>query len=120
MTSSYRFKQHCRLSKAVEFKNVFAQPYKSSDRYFTVLANSNALTYARLGLAIAKKRIRSAVARNRVKRLIRESFRHHQVNLAGLDCVVLARLGTDQSDNLTLLQSLAKHWQNLSFQGKLT
>ena len=114
MTSSCRFQRHQRLSKTIEFKYVFAQPSKSTDLYFTVLARSNRLTYARLGLAIARKRIKSAVARNRLKRLIRESFRHHQVKLAGLDCVVLARSGIGPISNLILFQSLARHWHKLS------
>lgn len=114
MTSSCRFSRHQRLSKTVEFRYVFTQPSKSTDLYFTVLARSNRLTYARLGLAIARKRIKSAVARNRIKRLIRESFRQHQAILAGLDCVVLARSEIEPISNLILFQSLAKHWHKLS------
>jgi ribonuclease P protein component len=114
MTSACRFNRHQRLSKTVEFRYVFAQPSKSTDLYFTVLARANRLTYARLGLAIARKRIKSAVARNRIKRLIRESFRQHQAILAGLDCVVLARSELEPISNLILFQSLAKHWHKLS------
>ncbi len=69
---------------------------------------------ARLGLAIAKKHLRKATSRNRIKRLIRESFRLHQSRLKGLDLVVLARPGLEQVDNRTLLQSLERHWQRLA------
>ncbi len=62
-------------------------------------------------MAIAKKHLRRATSRNRIKRLIRESFRQHQSLLQGLDLVVLARPGLDQVDNRTLLQSLERHWQ---------
>jgi ribonuclease P protein component len=114
MNAPYQFTRQLRLLKASEYKYVFDQPYKSSDRYLTVLARANARTFARLGLAIAKKRVKLAVARNRIKRLARESFRHHQSSLAGLDCVVLAKNGADQVNNHTLLHSLARHWQYLS------
>ena len=67
---------------------------------------------ARLGLAIAKKRIRRASARNRIKRLVRESFRYHAAELCGLDVVVLAR-GDGAASNRELLDSLATHWQRL-------
>ncbi len=114
MTASYQFTRQQRLLKSSEYKSVFDQPCKSSDRYLTVLAKANARDYARLGLAITKKRVKLAVARNRLKRLTRESFRHHSLCLAGLDCVVLAKSGVAQVNNRTLLRSLAKHWQYLS------
>lgn len=68
---------------------------------------------ARLGLAVAKKHLRRAVARNRIKRLIRESFRHHRQALAGLDLVVLVKPGIDAADNRSLHASLARHWKRL-------
>ena len=46
-----------------------------------------------MGLAIAKKQLRPAIARNRVKRMAREAFRHQQRMLEGLDIVVLCRSG---------------------------
>lgn len=114
MSEFYQFTRQQRLLKAQDYKNVFEQSCRSTDRYLTVLARTNRLDFARLGLAITKKRLKQAVDRNRLKRLIRESFRHHQSSLAGLDCVVLAKNGIAQVNNHTLLQSLARHWQQLS------
>ncbi|MBE9563459.1 MAG: ribonuclease P protein component, partial [Proteobacteria bacterium] len=74
------------------------------------------LPFARLGLAITKKRIKLAVARNRLKRLIRESFRQQQI--ASLDYVVLAKNDANQANNSILLNSLTKHWHKLSRQCK--
>lgn len=45
----------------------------------------------RLGLAIAKKRAKRAVDRNKIKRIARESFRAHQMEFAGLHLVVMNR-----------------------------
>jgi len=114
MNSSYKFTRQARLLKATEYKNVFDKPYKSVDRYLTILARVNTHDLARLGLAITKKRVKLAVDRNRIKRLIRESFRHSQSHLIGLDCIVLAKSRTVEANNRTLLHSLAKHWHYLS------
>ncbi|MCK5877988.1 MAG: ribonuclease P protein component, partial [Candidatus Marithrix sp.] len=89
------FTRQQRLLTARDYQLVFAKPYTSRDRYLIVLARENKLSFARLGLAIAKKRIKLAVARNRIKRLIRESFRQQQ--MASLDYVVLAKSDAAQA-----------------------
>lgn len=47
--------------------------------------------HARLGVVVAKRNVRLAVARNRLKRFVRESFRLLQANLRGLDVVVVIK-----------------------------
>jgi len=47
----------------------------------------------RLGLAVSRKVDPHAVGRNRIKRVIRDAFRHCQADLAGGDYVVVARAG---------------------------
>ena len=112
------FSREHRLLKGKQFNHVFASARRSSDRYFTVLMRENDQGKARLGLAIAKKRIPLAVGRNRAKRLIRESFRHHCEALGTVDVVVLSRININapgkRIDNATLQRSLSKHWQRLS------
>lgn len=46
---------------------------------------------SRLGVALTRRMVPSAVARNRVKRLVRDVFRRHVVKQAGFDCVVVLR-----------------------------
>ena len=79
---------------------------------FTVLTTDNHGHAARLGLAIAKKHCKLAVSRNRLKRIVRESFRQHREQLAGLDIVVMNQPGTHKADNRALFNSLAQHWRN--------
>jgi ribonuclease P protein component len=81
---------------------------------FTVLTTENKSCDARLGLAIAKKHCKLAVSRNRLKRIVRESFRKHREQLSGLDIVVMNRPGTHKAGNQALHDSLARHWQNCS------
>ncbi len=101
-----------KLRKGTDFRSVFDAAARSSDVLFTVLARSNSQGYPRLGLAIGRKRIRRAVDRNRIKRLIRESFRHHREQLRGLDVVVMARCN-GQVENERIFCSLDKHWKQL-------
>jgi len=62
-----------------------------SDRYWTVLVHEESGANPKLGLAIAKKRAKRAVDRNRLKRVVRESFRDHKHKLDGLELVVMNR-----------------------------
>ncbi|MES9939718.1 MAG: ribonuclease P protein component [Candidatus Thiodiazotropha sp. 6PLUC2] len=104
------FPRSRRLLKPDEYRRVFSEGRRSSDRHFLVLAYPNRDLHARLGLAVAKKHCRKAVDRNRIKRMIRESFRHNQNVVAGLDLVVVARHGAAVADNKRCLDSLQQHW----------
>jgi ribonuclease P protein component len=110
---NYGFPPELRLKKAAEFKNVFTNPVKSTDRYFTLLATQSDSDHPRVGLAIAKKIIRKAVHRNVIKRTVRESFRIQQHTMAGIDIVVLARKEALGAPPDVLRQSLEKHWLKL-------
>jgi ribonuclease P protein component len=111
---SGRFARHQRLLKPAEFKHVFTRSTRQSDNTMTVLARENKLTHARLGLAISKKQLRRAVDRNRIKRLVRESFRQHQDQLTGLDCVVMVRTSVSALSNAAIFERLDKHWKGLA------
>jgi ribonuclease P protein component len=110
---NYGFPPQLRLKKAAEFKKVFTNPIKSTDRYFTLLATQSDFGHPRVGLAIAKKIIRKAVHRNVIKRTVRESFRLQQQTLGGIDIVVLARKEALDAPLETLRKSLEKHWLKL-------
>jgi ribonuclease P protein component len=109
------FPRQERLLQSREYTGVFnSTQCKSSDQYFIVLAKSNHRQYPRLGLAITKKKIRTAVARNRLKRIIRESFRHHKEYLKGMDAVVLCQSRAAAVNNKDLFYSLHNHWLKLA------
>lgn len=110
--NDFSFPQQNRLKKPAEYKKVFANPVKSSDQYFTLLAIKNDCNHPRLGLAIAKKNIRKAVHRNVIKRTVRENFRMQQ-NLGNIDVVVLARREAVDAPLELLRKSLEKHWLKL-------
>ena len=112
--NSFRFTKSLRLLCAADFKPVFDDaPFRASHQFFLILARENQLTQPRLGLVMAKKHIRLAVERNRMKRLIRESFRLHQQDFAGLDVVVLSRKGMDKLSNIDFNQQLNQQCQRI-------
>ena len=90
-TPGNRFTKHNRLLNAAAFGRVFQGATRSRDPLFTVLCRRNNSNEARLGLAISKRHCRQAPARNRIKRIIRESFRMQQDLLEGLDVVVIKK-----------------------------
>ena len=105
-----KFQRASRLTKAVEFRRVFSRPHVSQDRLFRVLCRPNSLDRSRLGLAVSKKACARAADRNRLKRIIRESFRKHQHSLTELDVVVLPKHQAATMCNRTLTTALEQHW----------
>ncbi len=93
------------------FSRVFEKARRSRDRYFTVLCRPAEADQARLGLAISKKHCRKASGRNRLKRIVRESFRHHKEALKGLDIVVMNQPAAAETGNRELFRSLETHWR---------
>ena len=110
------FPRTARLTQRREYDHVFQAPErKSSDRCFTVLGRSRLQGEpARLGLVVAKRQIRRAHERNRVKRLVREAFRQlPQREKAALDIVVIARAAAQDTDNAALFRTLHCHFQRI-------
>jgi ribonuclease P protein component len=109
--SLYRLQKDNRLLDAAAFARVFKKATRSRDKWFTVLCRENEREGARLGLAISKKNCRHATGRNRIKRIVRESFRQHQALLSGLDVVVINQPAARGAGNAQLFDSIVGHWQ---------
>ncbi|WP_405226633.1 ribonuclease P protein component [Lentisalinibacter sediminis] len=111
--STARFPRQSRLTTGADFSRVFRRASRRADDYFTVLARLRDEDGARLGMAISRRSAKSAVARNRIKRLIRESFRHACDRLPCADIVVISRPPAAEASNKTLTRSLETHWRRL-------
>ncbi len=114
---SNSFPRSARLLSPSAYSAVFSsrKNIRLSDSYWTVLAVRNSIdpSFARLGLAISKKRARRAVDRNRLKRLVRESFRQSRDSLKGYDIVVMNRDRCVHTGNKELQSALEEHWVKL-------
>ncbi|MFT6429522.1 MAG: ribonuclease P protein component [Halopseudomonas sp.] len=109
------FETEFRLLTSAQFKIVFdGATRKTSGACVLLLARPNDLGHPRLGLVIAKKSVRRAVDRNRVKRIARESFRLNKSELGTLDIVVLARKGLGELDNAALHEMYQGMWRKLA------
>lgn len=93
MPEGFGFTKHARLLNSAAFSKVLnAKPglvWRHQDPLFRIVSTPS--DQPRLGLTIAKRLMQRAVDRNRVKRLVRESFRLHQAKLPSRDYVVFAR-----------------------------
>jgi ribonuclease P protein component len=108
-----RFTKQHRLLKPADFRAVFANArWKSACEHFVLLAIPSA-TGSRLGLVIAKKHVKRATDRNRLKRVSRECFRQRAAASPALDVVLVARRGMDTLDNPALSSILQRQWQRL-------
>ena len=78
----------------------------------TVLALPASDHRSRLGIIVAKKNVRLATDRNRIKRLVREYFRNHPLS-ASVSLVFMAKRGAGALSNADLIGDLDRLWRKL-------
>lgn len=104
-----------RLLNAKDYSRVFdGAEARASHKHLLLLARTNNRPGHRLGLVIAKKNVRLAVERNRIKRVTREFFRTLPESEPPMDVVLLARRGIGQLDNAALSSLLQQQWLKMS------
>ena len=108
------FPRSVRLTQPAQYRQVFADARRLNDAGFTLLVRDNGGEGARLGLAVSRKCARRAVDRQRIKRLVRESFRRHREQLVSVDMVVMCRPAVIDWDNQRIRASLDRFWARLS------
>ncbi|MDM1249315.1 ribonuclease P protein component [Acinetobacter sichuanensis] len=112
--SLYSFSPEVRIRCAADYKGVFdGALFKVHQPHFLFLAKITEQPKSRLGIVVAKKKVRRAHERNRIKRLARESFRLNQQNIELLDIVVMPKMGIDTISNAELHEQLKFAWQKL-------
>jgi ribonuclease P protein component len=107
-----KFQASNRMHHSSEFDEVFKNPLKKiHGQGFLILARRNLASESKLGLVVGKKNLPKAVARNRFKRHVRESFRRHKAK--HLQVVVLATKRQRSQSNIQLRQQLDNAFQTL-------
>lgn len=112
--SSERLPKSCRIRAPAAYAAVFKQGQKNQDALFTVFVAPGAASCVRVGVVVSRKVSHKAVARNRIKRQIRESFRRNRRVLAGLDLVVIARPAAADGTGPKLRAALEQHWEKIT------
>lgn len=102
------------MRKRKEFTRILSGGTRLNAQVMTLVLRPNGAHHPRLGLSVPRRAVRRAVARHRLKRWIRESFRHHTEHLAGLDIVVIARSGAEKMDSKRFRSLLARAWTRAS------
>lgn len=89
--SRARFDKRVRLLTPAQFDRSFKEGRRVSKGALLAIAAANQSGHPRIGFAVAKKHIKRAVQRNRLKRVLREKFRLDQHRLSAVDLVVFLR-----------------------------
>lgn len=111
---SFSFQKNKRLLDKHAFKTVFdGQPVKAGVSSGTALTVPSTHAESRLGVIVAKKNVRRANQRNRVKRVVREYFRLNPLP-EPTDLIFLARHGVADKSNAELRADLTVIWKKLS------
>ncbi|MCK5897189.1 MAG: ribonuclease P protein component [Cocleimonas sp.] len=106
----HTFPRELRLLTAKQYSFVFADARRFGNQSFTLLVRLNDQNHPRLGLAIAKKSAKRAVDRNRIKRLLRESFRNRQHQLPPIDIIAMCRPAAIKLTNEQIVRQLEQQW----------
>jgi ribonuclease P protein component len=104
------------LHQPAEFRDVKRRGRKFADAFFSLSVLANNESYPRLGLSIATRTFGTAVSRNRIKRLARESFRLNQHSLPPVDVTVSAREAARMAKPKDLRSSLEQLWKSIQQQ----
>lgn len=110
---AFRFPRTARLLKPGDFARLRQASRRIGSRYFSAEYRSNEDTAARLGLAVSRRVSKLAVQRNRLKRLVRDSFRRNRAVLAPVDLLVIARSAAVTVPGSELLADLELLWSRL-------
>lgn len=102
------------MRSSSDFEQVQRAGRRFADNYFSMTFRPNDLGAPRLGLAVAIRTVGNAVARNRVRRIVKESFRLAQHRLPAVDIVVAARAAVKGAPAGALHSSLDTHWQKVA------
>jgi ribonuclease P protein component len=97
-----------RLLKRAQFLTLSKQGKRVYTDFFLAIVGAAEAHNNRIGITVSKK-VGNAVERNRIKRIIREYFRHNKEIISGpLDINIIARKGLTSLANRQVFEKLDK------------
>ena len=104
----FRFPKQSRLLKRARFLHLSEHGKKIHTDSFIALVMQGVTPNNRIGITVSKK-IGNAVKRNRIKRIIREYFRHHKGMISGpKDINIIAKKGLSTLSHQLIIEKLDK------------
>ncbi|MEO7014692.1 MAG: ribonuclease P protein component [Dokdonella sp.] len=110
----YSLPRTARLLKAGDFAALRGNSKRISARHFLAEFSLNDQPTCRLGQAVSRRVSKRAVDRNRIKRLVRESYRHVRSELPCVDILMIARSSAVNTASSALREDLASLWKKLA------
>ena len=115
--SSYSFPKAERLLKRADFLRLSVSGKKIQTRFFIAAVLDGTKENNRIGITVSK-RVGKAVERNRIKRLVREYYRHRRKTLSGnRDINIIARKYVKFLSNSKVVEALDELFARLKIQG---
>jgi|SRR5882757_3722868 len=103
-----------RIRRKSDFDATYAKGRRFGNGFFGVTAAPNETGVPRIGLAVAIRIAGGGVQRNRIRRIIRESFRLHQHGLPAVDLIVSVRDRARSATGAELRESLSALWKSVA------
>ena len=104
------------MRRKSDFDAAYARGQRLGNGFFAVTVYSRDQDGPRIGLAVASRTAGGSVQRNRIRRVIRESFRLHQHELPAADLVVSARARARGATGAEMHAALAALWKKVAQQ----
>jgi len=106
---NFTLPQNKRLKTPAQFQQVYKSKQWGGSKHYTfnVLACDDSDL---LGVTVSKKVSKLAVDRNRIKRQIKEFYRHHQAELSNAKLVITAKPSCRKANDSERLKSLEELW----------
>lgn len=102
-----RYRPSDRLKRRADFRRVQSSRKRAHTKHYLLVVAPKAGPQGRFGVTVTKK-IGNAVARNRVKRVMREVFRRNRDLFPAADVVVIAKRGAPRLGYHEALAELRK------------
>lgn len=103
-----------RLLKPADFAALRGISRRVGVSHFVAEVATTGLSACRLGQAISRRVSKRALDRNRIKRVVRESYRVTRAQLPPIDILLIARSSAVAQSNAALREDLARLWCKLA------